>query len=78
MTDINCVYINGAWVVPESMQTMPILNPATNGQIGTLTLGNAADVGRAVALAAQAADVGRWRSAGTGRSYRPGFRPDSV
>jgi aldehyde dehydrogenase (NAD+) len=51
MTDIRRFYINGAWVVPDSTQTMPILNPATNGQIGTLTLGNAADVGRAVAAA---------------------------
>ncbi|MCC5954923.1 MAG: aldehyde dehydrogenase family protein [Natronohydrobacter sp.] len=51
MTDINRFYIDGAWVVPDSTQTMPILNPATNGQIGTLTLGNAADVDRAVAAA---------------------------
>ena len=51
MTDINRFYINGAWVAPHGAQTMPILNPATNGQIGTLTLGNAADVDRAVAAA---------------------------
>lgn len=51
MTDINRFYINGAWVPPQGTQTMPILNPATNGQIGTLTLGNAADVDRAVAAA---------------------------
>ena len=51
MTDINRFYIDGAWVAPQGAQTMPILNPATNGQIGILTLGDAADVDRAVAAA---------------------------
>lgn len=51
MTDITRFYINGAWITPSGTQTMPILNPATNGQIGTLTLGNDADVHRAVAAA---------------------------
>lgn len=51
MTDINRFYINGAWVTPNGAQTMPILNPATNGRIGDLTLGNTADVDRAVAAA---------------------------
>ncbi|MCC5965479.1 MAG: aldehyde dehydrogenase family protein [Natronohydrobacter sp.] len=51
MTDITRFYINGAWITPSGTQTMPILNPATNGQIGRLTLGNAADVDRAVAAA---------------------------
>ena len=57
MTDINRFYINGAWVTPNSAQTMPILNPATNGRIGTLTLGNTADVDRAVAAAKAAFDT---------------------
>ncbi|TQM92661.1 aldehyde dehydrogenase family protein [Roseinatronobacter monicus] len=51
MTDINRFYINGAWVAPQGTQTMPILNPATNRQIGMLMLGDAADVDRAVAAA---------------------------
>jgi len=54
MTDITEFYINGAWVTPEGSQTMPILNPATEGQIGTLTMGNGADVDRAVAAAKHA------------------------
>ncbi len=51
MTDINRFYIDGAWITPCGTQTMPILNPATNSRIGTVTLGNAADVDRAVAAA---------------------------
>ncbi|MGL4415264.1 aldehyde dehydrogenase family protein [Roseinatronobacter monicus] len=54
MTDINRFYINGAWVAAQGGQTMPILNPATNSQIGILTLGDAADVDRAVAAAKSA------------------------
>ena len=54
MTDINRFYINGAWVAAQGGQTMPFLNPATNSQIGILTLGDAADVDRAVAAAKSA------------------------
>ena len=57
MTDINRFYIDGAWHVPHGTQTMPILNPATNSRIGTLTLGTAADVDRAVAAAKAAFDI---------------------
>lgn len=51
MTDISQFYIDGAWVTPLGTQTMPILNPATNSRIGTLSLGSGADVDRAVAAA---------------------------
>lgn len=51
MTDVTQFYINGTWVAPEEAQTMPIKNPATNAQIGTLSLGGLADVDRAVAAA---------------------------
>ncbi|MCR8725173.1 aldehyde dehydrogenase family protein [Frigidibacter sp. ROC022] len=44
-------YIGGAWVAPSGTRTMPILTPSTNARIGTLTLGNAEDVDRAVAAA---------------------------
>lgn len=54
MTDITQFYINGAWVAPQGSQTMPISNPATNAQIGTLAMGNAADVDSAVAAATEA------------------------
>lgn len=54
MKTLNKFYIDGAWVDPASTATMPIMNPATNSQIGTLTLGNAEDVERAVAAATRA------------------------
>jgi len=47
-------YIDGAWVEPASDTTMPIMNPATNTEIGTLSLGDATDVDRAVTAARQA------------------------
>lgn len=47
-------YINGEWVAPLSDVTMPVLNPATEKQIGTVALGNEADVDRAVAAASTA------------------------
>ncbi len=50
-------YIDGAWVEPLSERTMPIVNPATEQQIGTLALGGEADVDRAVAAAARAVET---------------------
>ena len=47
-------YINGEWVDPLSTETMPVLNPASAAQIGSVALGNEADVDRAVAAAAAA------------------------
>jgi len=57
MTDINRFYINGTWIAPHGVQTLPILNPATNSKIGTLSLGNAEDVDSAVAAAKTAFDT---------------------
>lgn len=54
MLTLNKFYIDGAWVDPVSDTTMPIMNPATASQIGTVSLGNAADVDRAVAAAKRA------------------------
>ncbi|SLN66321.1 aldehyde dehydrogenase family protein [Oceanibacterium hippocampi] len=47
-------YIGGEWVSPVGTETLPIMNPASNSRIGTLALGNAADVDRAVAAAREA------------------------
>ena len=47
-------YVNGAWVAPLSDQTFPVENPATETQIGSIILGNQADVDRAVAAAKMA------------------------
>lgn len=54
MENLQKFYINGEWVTPLSSDTMPVMNPATEAQIGTVALGNAADVDRAVAAAAAA------------------------
>lgn len=57
-------YVGGAWVAPLGNGTMPIMNPASDARIGTLALGNAADVDRAVAAAVQAFEsFGRWSKA---------------
>lgn len=57
MMKLDKFYIDGAWVSPASDTTMPIMNPATNTEIGTLSLGNAQDVDRAVAAARRAFDT---------------------
>ncbi|MCC5987911.1 MAG: aldehyde dehydrogenase family protein [Pararhodobacter sp.] len=54
MKILDSFYIDGAWVAPVSATTMAIMNPATNAVIGTLSLGTAADVDRAVAAARRA------------------------
>jgi len=56
MENLDKFYINGEWVTPLSEQTMPVMNPATETIIGTVALGNAADVDRAVAAANAAFD----------------------
>jgi aldehyde dehydrogenase (NAD+) len=47
-------YINGKWVEPRSKNTMPVINPATEEQIGTVAMGNAEDVDLAVFAANEA------------------------
>ncbi len=49
-------YIDGAWVHPAGDAAMPIMNPATDTEIGTLSLGNATDVDHAVTAARRAFD----------------------
>jgi len=51
MQNLNKFYINGEWVKPASNTEFPVLNPATEQQIGVITLGNEDDVNRAVAAA---------------------------
>ncbi len=51
MQNLNKYYINGAWVTPSSTTEFPVMNPATEQQIGVITLGNEEDVNRAVAAA---------------------------
>ena len=51
---LNEHFIGGEWVASANAATLPIVNPATAESIGTLTLGNAADVERAVRAARNA------------------------
>ncbi|MEM6707856.1 MAG: aldehyde dehydrogenase family protein [Pseudomonadota bacterium] len=44
-------YINGEWVEPLGGSTLEVINPATEEPIGTIAMGSAADVDRAVAAA---------------------------
>ncbi|MDJ0928562.1 MAG: aldehyde dehydrogenase family protein [Gammaproteobacteria bacterium] len=51
MYDCRKFYINGAWVEPTGPVTAPVINPATEAEIGTISLGSEADVNKAVAAA---------------------------
>jgi len=53
------LYINGAWGPGASGRTLPVVNPATGGQIGTVAYAERADLDRAL----EAADAGfkAWR-----------------
>jgi aldehyde dehydrogenase (NAD+) len=44
-------YIDGQWVDPVELQTLQTVNPATDEVSGTIALGSAADVDRAVSAA---------------------------
>ncbi len=54
MDNLQKFYINGHWVAPISSAIMPVLNPATEHQIGTVAMGGGADVDQAVAAAKEA------------------------
>lgn len=56
MENLKRFYINGEWVDPISDQTMLVINPATEAEIGTVALGNARDVDLAVEAASAAFD----------------------
>ena len=51
MENLQKFYINGQWAAPISTATLPVLNPAMNEQIGTVSMGNSHDVDKAVASA---------------------------
>lgn len=56
MKNLTKFYIDGRWVEPNSTSTLPVLNPATEQQIGLVAMGDATDVNRAVAAARAAFD----------------------
>ena len=51
MENLQKFYINGEWVTPQSKNTMPVMNPATEEQFGIVAMGNADDVNLAVSAA---------------------------
>lgn len=51
MRDYLKFYINGAWVDPIAPKTLDVINPATEGVAGRISMGSAADVDLAVKAA---------------------------
>jgi acyl-CoA reductase-like NAD-dependent aldehyde dehydrogenase len=56
MRDYRQFYIDGAWVGPASGRSFEVINPATEAVSGVISLGDRADVDRAVAAARRAFD----------------------
>ncbi len=54
------LFIGDRWVEPEGGETMPVINPATEGVIGSAPVASAKDTASAVAAARQAFDEGPW------------------
>ncbi len=54
MKDCRKFYIDGKWVQPTEPRDFPVVNPATEERIGTISLGGRADVDKAVAAAKRA------------------------
>ena len=54
MKNLTKFYIDGTWVAPHSTDRLKVLNPATEGQVGSVAMGDAMDVNRAVAAASKA------------------------
>ena len=54
MKECRQFYIDGKWVDPVKPHDFAVTNPATDEQIGVISLGTAADVDRAVAAARRA------------------------
>ena len=57
MKDCRRFYINGEWVNPTQERESVAINPAREEPIATLSLGNAADIDKAVAAAKKAFDA---------------------
>lgn len=54
LPDLSRFYIDGAWVAPVTPRAFDLIDPSTEETYGTLALGGAADVDRAVAAARRA------------------------
>ena len=54
MSNLTQFYIDGAWVAPLQANPFAVINPATEKQIGTISIGSAADADKAVKAARKA------------------------
>src|SRR5262249_60902289 len=54
------LFLGGEWVAPASGQTLPVLSPASEAEIGRFPRATIADADRAVAAARRAFDEGPW------------------
>ena len=59
-TDIQSLYINGAWQKPSQGQYEAVINPATEAEIGQAPVASASDASDALAAARNAFDHGEW------------------
>lgn len=59
-TNIDSLYIDGAWVRPQSGQTEAVLNPATEEVLGNAPVGGLPEADAAIAAARRAFDQGPW------------------
>jgi aldehyde dehydrogenase (NAD+) len=48
MENLSKFYIDGAWIEPSTPDTIPVINPATEREIGRVSIGGVDDVNRAV------------------------------
>jgi succinate-semialdehyde dehydrogenase/glutarate-semialdehyde dehydrogenase len=62
------LFIDGAWSAAASGRTLPVMNPATGKQIGTLAHAEKPDLDRALAAAAKGFDV--WRKISAFERYK--------
>src|SRR3954453_10556924 len=60
--DRTTFFIGGEWVAPEGDETVVALEAATGEPLGTVALGSAADIDKAVRAARAAFDDGPWGS----------------
>ncbi|MFQ5623861.1 MAG: aldehyde dehydrogenase family protein [Paracoccaceae bacterium] len=67
--DPTLVFVGGAWRPPDGGELLPLENPSTGGEVGTIARGNAADVDAAVGAARTAlqGDWGRMTATERGR-----------
>jgi aldehyde dehydrogenase (NAD+) len=54
MKDCRQFYIDGQWISPTKVYDFPVINPATEQPIGTISMGGRTDVDKAVAAAKRA------------------------